>query len=138
MRGDDDITLGQPSLQPSFEAGSKSQGNGNNTSIASVARSSDNSVEVIEFPSLLDFTAGHPIQSNSNPYRCGRCGSHLRLCPEAMFGVFLTQEMMSVCKRQHGDVTIYKLGTDRVIILDRNGIKQSRVLHNVRYTGDQP
>ena len=33
--------------------------------------------------------------------------------------------------------TIYKLGTDRVIILDRNGIQQSRAPHNVRYTGDQ-
>ena len=103
--GEDDIPLGQPSVQSSFEAGSETLGNTNTTSSASVASSSDNSVEVIEFPAFLDYTAGNPIKSRSNPYRCGGCGNHVRLCPEAMFGVFLTQEMMSVYKRQHGDVT---------------------------------
>ena len=32
--------------------------------------------------------------------------------------------------------SIYKLGTDRVIILDNTGIQQSRAPHNVRYTGE--
>ena len=32
---------------------------------------------------------------------------------------------------------IHTLGTDRVIVLDRTGVQQSRVPHNVRYTGEQ-
>ena len=41
----DDIPLGQPSLQPSFEAGSESQGNGNNNSSVSVALSSSDIIK---------------------------------------------------------------------------------------------
>ena len=57
--------------------------------------STDSNVLVVEFPTFLDFTAGEPIKSNSYPYRCGGCGNHRNLCPEAVFGVFLCQEMVS-------------------------------------------
>ena len=62
---------------------------------------STDSDQVMEFPTLLDFTAGEPIKSNSCPYKFAGCGNNKKLCLEVMFGVFLCQEMFSIYKRQH-------------------------------------
>ena len=86
---EDCILLGQHTMT------TETQGQETTSSVAS----SDSNIQIIEFPSFLDFTTGEPIKSTSRPYRCGGCENHKNLCPEVMFGVFLCQKMISLYER---------------------------------------
>ena len=91
---EDRVLLGQQTMTIETQL-TETQGQETTSSVAST----DSDIEVIEFPTFLDFTAGEPIKSTSPPYRCGGCGNHKNLCPEKMFGVFLCQEMVSNYER---------------------------------------